>query len=75
MSVALAILVTLGVLWFLWRFIRSLFLPSQPAEPVDDPFSLVPAPRKDGPKGRVGAVALEEPEEDEPGNLFPPRTM
>jgi len=75
MSVALVILIVLGALWAVWRMLRSLFLPSHPAEPVDDPFSVVPAPRKRGPKGRAGAVALEEPEDDEPGDAFPPRTL
>jgi hypothetical protein len=75
MSVALAILITLGALWFVWRVIRLLFLPSQLEEPVDDPLSLVPAPRKRGPKGRAGAVALEEPEEDESEDYSPPPSL
>ncbi len=75
MSTFFALLVALAALWLVWRFVAALFRPHQPAEPVDDPFASVPAPRKRGPKGRTGAVALEEPEDNGPADCFPPRTL
>jgi hypothetical protein len=54
----------------LWGPLRRIFRPSEPSsqltESVDDPFT-----RKRGPKGLAGAVALEAPDEDAPGRLFP----
>jgi len=64
MTTFVAVLVALSALWFVWRFVRALFRPRQPAEPVDDPLASVPAPRRRSPKGRSGAVAVEEPEDD-----------
>jgi hypothetical protein len=58
----------------LW-LLRKLLRPKAPADPAEDPFSLVPAPRGMGPKGKSGAVALEEPEEDNPADAFPPREL
>lgn len=74
MSTFFAILIALAALWLVWRFVAPLFRPRQPAEPVD-PFALVTAPRKRGPKGRTGAVALEEPNDDGPADCSPPRTL
>lgn len=79
MSVLLPLLLALAALVLLWGLVRSLIgpsqpSPSQPAEPVDDPFAPVPATRKHGPKGLAGAVALEEPEDDNPADCFPPRS-
>jgi hypothetical protein len=75
MSTFFAALIALAALWLVWRFVGALFRPHQPAEPVDDPFALVTAPRKRGPKGRTGAVALEEPDDDGPVDCFPPRML
>jgi len=77
MSTLLPILIALAALWFVWRFVASLFRPGQPAEPieaepVDDPFAPVPAPRKNSPKGKSGAVAVDEPQDDS-FRAFPPR--
>lgn len=66
---ALAILAL--ALWFLRRLLR----PKAPAEPAEDPFSSVPVPRGMRPQGRSGAVALEEPGEDDPADAFPPREL
>jgi hypothetical protein len=71
MSIFLEILSAVLAIGVVWWLIRRLLRPAAPAEPVDDPFALVPAPRKRGPKGRSGAVALEEPEE-ETDATFPP---
>jgi hypothetical protein len=68
----LTVLATLGLAWWLFR---RLLRPKAPADPAEDPFSFVPAPRGMRPKGRAGAVALEEPEEDNPADAFPPREL
>jgi hypothetical protein len=75
MSTLVEILIVVVAVWFVWRSVRSLFQPSLPVDPVDDPFAFVPAPRKDSPKGKSGAVALEEPEDDDSVDGFPPRTL
>jgi hypothetical protein len=75
MSTLFEILIVVIAVWFVWRSVRSLFQPHQPVDPVDDPFAFVPAPRKDSPKGKSGAVALEEPEDDDSVDGFPPRTL
>lgn len=75
MSTFLAVLVLIMAVWLIWRFVASLFQPHQPAEPVDDPLAYVPAPKKNSPKGRAGAVAVEEPDDDGPADCFPPRTL
>lgn len=77
MSTLLPVLIALAALWLVWRFVASLFRPGRPAEavdaePVDGPFAPVPAPRRNFPKGKPGAVALDEPEDDS-FRAFPPR--
>jgi|GEM_PF-3566409 len=37
---------------------------AHPASPPEDPHLLVPAYRRGGPRGRSGAVALEEPDDN-----------
>jgi hypothetical protein len=76
MSNFLEILSAVLVTWLVWWLVRRMLQPGAPAEPVDDPFASVPAPRRRGPKDRAGAVALEEPDDDE-GNAdpFPPRGL
>ena len=66
MSTFFEILIAVVVIWFVWRFVSALFQPQQP----DDPFASVPVPRKDSPKGRSSAVALEEPEDDDSADGF-----
>ncbi len=58
-----------------WWLLRILLRSKAPADPADDPFSFVPAVPGMGPKGKSGAVALEEPEEDNPADAFPPREL
>jgi len=74
MSTFLAVLIALAAVWFVWRFLRTLFHPRQPAGPVD-PYSSVREPRNGSPRLRSGAVAIEEPEDDDPVDCFPPRKL
>jgi hypothetical protein len=67
-QVAIAVL----VVWLVFRFVRSRFNPRQPADAIEDPFAVVPSPKKRGPPNRAGAVALEEPEQDDE-QIYPPR--
>lgn len=57
------------VLDFLRRLLRG--KPQTPPLP-DDPYADRMAPLRRGPKGRSGAAAVAEPEED-PYRAFPPR--
>jgi hypothetical protein len=76
MSTFLVLLILVVAVVLVWRFVSSVFHPRQPGEPVDDPFSLVLAPRRRGPKGKSGAVALEEPgDDDDLEDAFPPRSQ
>ncbi|CAN5424402.1 hypothetical protein BH10ACI4_BH10ACI4_05720 [soil metagenome] len=57
---------TLFVLWFVWRFVSSLLRrPTRPAEPEADDYAGVPARLRPRPKAGAGAIALEEPDNDE----------
>jgi hypothetical protein len=60
-----------ALLWFVWRFVGTLWTGQQPAEPID-PDSLVPADHKRGLGGRGAAVAVQEPDDDDLQS-FPPR--
>jgi negative regulator of sigma E activity len=62
-------------IWLSWALIRKMLRPRAPAEPAEDPFAEVSAPLKRNPKGRTGAVAIEEPEEGEYPDAYPPRTL
>ena len=75
MSTFFESLIAVVAIWFVWRFVSALFQPHQPVDPVDDGFASVPVPRKDSPKGRSGAVALEEPDDDDSVEGFPPPTL
>jgi hypothetical protein len=75
MTAFLEVLTVLAILGLAGWFLRRLLRPKAPAEPADDPFSFVPVPRGMPPKGRSGAVALEEPWEDNPADAFPPREL
>ena len=63
------------VIWLVFRFVRGRFQKQEPSESVEDldPLTGVRAPRKRGPQSRSGAIALEEPDEDEGDQSFPPR--
>ena len=76
MSTFLTLLILVAAVGLVWWFVSSVFHPRQPAEPVDDPFSQVPAPRRRGPKGKSGTVALEEPgDDDDLEDAYPPRSQ
>lgn len=75
MTAFLEVLTVFAVLCLIWWLVRGLLRPKAPADPAEDPSSFVPAHRGMGPKGKSGAVALEEPEEDNPADAFPPREL
>ena len=75
MATFLQLVIAVLAAWSVWWFVRRLLRPQAPAEPADDPFAVVPAPRKRGPKGRAAAVAVVEPEDDDPADCFPPRSL
>jgi hypothetical protein len=62
-----------------WWLIRKMLRPQTPAEPADeladDDFAETSAPLKRNAKGRSGAIAIEEPEEHDRPDLFPPRVL
>jgi hypothetical protein len=63
------------VLWFVLRFMRSLFRRPEPSESVEDPLAAVPSPKRRGPQNRSGAVALAEPDEEDENRSYPPRNL
>ena len=71
----LEILIAVFAVWFTWWSIRRMFRPHAPAEPAEDPFASVGAPVRRGPKGRAGAVAVDEPEDDDSADYVPPPTL
>jgi hypothetical protein len=71
----LGVLTVIAALALVWWLSRRLLRPKASADPAEDPFSFVPAYLGMGPKGRSGAVALEEPEEDNSADAFPPREL
>jgi hypothetical protein len=75
LEVLTVVLALVLVLCFPLWLLRKILRPKAPADPAEDPFSFVPVKRGMGPKGRSGAVALEEPEEDNPADAFPPREL
>jgi len=62
-----------------WWLIRRMLRPQAPAEPADeladDDFAETSAPLRRNPKGRSGAITIEEPEEEDRPDLFPPRAL
>ena len=71
----LELVIVLLAAWLVWALIRKMVRPQAPAEPADEPFAEVPAPIKRGPKGLAGAIALEEPSDDDSSDAFPPRSV
>lgn len=70
MTYLLPLVIGAAVLWIVFRFVRNQFRHQDIPEAVEgstpaDPFARVPSPKKNAPRSRAGAVALEEPEEDE----------
>lgn len=68
-------MVVLLTWWSIRRMSRLRTYDETAEEPfAEDPLADVPAPLKPNPKGRVGAIAMEEPNEDIT-DAFPPRTV
>ena len=42
---------------------------------AEDPFADVSAPLKPSPKGRAGAIAMQEPDDEDVTDAFPPRIL
>jgi hypothetical protein len=72
MQAFLQIFIALLAIASVWWLIRKMRRPQTPAEPADDPLADVPVPERRGPKGLAGAVAAQEPDDDEPADAFPP---
>ena len=58
-----------------YLLIRKMLQPRAPAEPAEEPFAGVRGPVRRGPKGLAGAVALDEPDDHNPADGFPPRSL
>src|SRR5438093_77250 len=71
MQTFVEVLIVLATFWLVWRLVTKILRPRAPAEPAEEPFAPVPANRKQGPRGRSGAVALEEPDELSRPRCFP----
>ena len=69
MSLAISILLLLAAILLVLRFVQSRFRAASdlteddPDDGPDDPHSGIPVRRKGGPKGRVDAAEVEEPDE------------
>ncbi len=63
-AVLLVLFVVLFVGWFVWSLMR----PRSPAEPQDESEVLAPIGRD--PRSNAGAVALEEPDDNDPPDLI-----
>jgi hypothetical protein len=74
MSIFLEILIAFLAVWLTWWLVRRMLRPRAPAEPAEDPLASVGAPVKRRPKGRAGAVALEEPDDIDPADYSSPRS-
>ena len=79
MNVWWQLAIAIVILWLVVRFVRSRFSPREPSQSLDDPlvedpFAGVRSPKKHGPHSRSGAVALEEPNEEDENRSFPPRS-
>ncbi len=75
MSIFLELLTAVAAISIVWWVLRKLLRPKAPADPAGDPDALVFVPRGTGPKGRAGAVALEEPNDTPESDAFPPRAQ
>jgi hypothetical protein len=63
MHFVIATLFILAGLWFVWRVVRMIGIFRQTPEPPDEVG--VPERLRRGPKNSSGAVALEEPDDDD----------
>ena len=70
----------IAFLALIWYMIDKRLTSREPSAEVDGPgrhppFSGVPAPKKRGPRSRSGAVALEEPDDEDGDRSYPPRNV
>jgi hypothetical protein len=71
----IVVMVVLFTWWSIRRMLQLRAYDKAAEEPfAEDPFADVPAPLKPNPKGRAGAVAMEEPNDDIT-DAFPPRML
>jgi hypothetical protein len=74
-EIFITILVVLFTSWSIRRMLRLRACAEMADEPfAEDPFADVSAPLKPNPKGRTGAIAMEEPDDDI-SDAFPPRML
>jgi hypothetical protein len=74
-QILIAIMVVLFTGWSIRRMLRLRAYDEVAEEPfAADPFADISVPLKPSPKGRAGAIALEEPDDDIT-DAFPPRTL
>ncbi len=75
MSLLVELLIFGAAALLVWMLVARMLRPRAPAEPSGEPFANVPASLRRGPKGRSGAVAVAESDDDEPSDAFPPRVI
>ena len=75
MEFFLQLVVVLLAICSAWWLIRKMVRPRAPADPADEPFAEVLSPKKLSPTGRANAVALAEPDDDDPADAYPPRVL
>jgi hypothetical protein len=74
-QIFIAVLVVIFTSWSIRRMLRLRAYDELADEPfAEDPFADVSAPLKQNPKGRAGAIAMEEPDDDIT-DAFPPRVL
>lgn len=74
-QIFIAVLVVLFTWWAIRRMLQLRAYDEAADEPfAENPFADVSAPLKRNPKGRAGAIAMEEPDDDIT-DAFPPRMM
>jgi hypothetical protein len=80
MQLFIQVLAAVFVVFFTWWSIRRMLqlraYDEAHDEPfAEDPFADVSAPVKPNPKGRAGAIAMQEPDDDDITDAFPPRML
>jgi len=74
-QIFIAAVVVLFTSWSIRRMLQLRAYDEAADEPfAEGPFADVAAPLKPNPKGRTGAIAMEEPEDDI-SDAFPPRML
>jgi hypothetical protein len=74
-QIFIAVLVVIFTSWSIRRMLRLRAYDELADHPfAEDPFADVSAPLKQNPRGRAGAIAMEEPDDDIT-DAFPPRVL